>query len=68
MTTNYEHNGHDQWPLISRPGVSWCRTCQVHFIPAPVDGVTRCDCGCKYWDAEGRCIDCGDRPPSEVLA
>lgn len=28
----------------------------------PVNGVTRCACGCKYWTAEGRCIDCNDVP------
>jgi hypothetical protein len=28
---------------------------------APTNGLDRCDCGCKYWTTEGRCIDCGDR-------
>ena len=22
------------------------------------EGITRCDCGCKYWEND-RCIDCG---------
>jgi hypothetical protein len=26
-----DHAGHDIWPLISRPGVVWCRDCQAHF-------------------------------------
>ena len=26
----------------------------------PIDGVTRCECGCKYWEQD-RCADCGDR-------
>jgi len=25
------HDDHDVWPLISRPGTFWCRDCQVHF-------------------------------------
>jgi hypothetical protein len=36
-----------------RPGPS-----AADFLP--VDGVDRCECGCKYWDID-RCIDCGDR-------
>ena len=28
---------------------------------SPIQGVTTCGCGCKYWE-NGRCIDCGDRP------
>lgn len=28
----------------------------------PENGVTRCPCGCKYWDNDGRCVDCGERP------
>lgn len=31
---------------------------------APEQGVTRCLCGCKYWEG-GRCIDCGERPTPE---
>lgn len=27
----------------------------------PEQGVTRCACGCKYWQ-DGRCVDCGERP------
>lgn len=23
------HQDHDLWPLISKPGATWCRTCQV---------------------------------------
>lgn len=30
-----EHVGHDQWPLLSRPGRVWCRDCQVEFTPEP---------------------------------
>lgn len=22
------------------------------------EGVTRCDCGCKYWEKD-KCVDCG---------
>ena len=35
-----EHKGHDLWPLISKPGWTWCRTCQVEFEdePGPVVG------------------------------
>jgi hypothetical protein len=29
--------------------------------PTAENGVTRCECGSKYWEAN-RCIDCGDRP------
>lgn len=25
------HIDHDTWPMLSRPGFTWCRTCQVHF-------------------------------------
>lgn len=25
----------------------------------PAQGADRCECGCKYWTATGRCIDCG---------
>jgi len=25
-----------------------------------IDGVDRCDCGCKYWEND-RCADCGER-------
>jgi len=36
MSTNHAtHEGHDTWPLISKPGTVWCRTCQVHFTAAP---------------------------------
>lgn len=24
-----------------------------------VDGFSRCECGCKYWEHD-RCIDCGE--------
>jgi hypothetical protein len=27
------HDGHDVWPLVSKPGTTWCRTCQQHFTP-----------------------------------
>lgn len=30
-------------------------------IHRPEEGCDRCPCGCKYWDADGRCIDCGER-------
>lgn len=26
----------------------------------PEEGVSRCPCGCKYWDGD-HCHDCGDR-------
>ena len=29
------HESHDTWPLISRPGRAWCRTCQEHYTTAP---------------------------------
>jgi hypothetical protein len=28
-----DHEGHDIWPLISQPGVVWCRTCKFHWKP-----------------------------------
>jgi hypothetical protein len=32
----------------------------------PIDGVDRCYCGCKYFDSQGRCIDCGEQCKHEV--
>jgi hypothetical protein len=26
------HEGHDVWQFISRPGLTWCRDCQVRFV------------------------------------
>lgn len=57
--------------------------CRAHYVrgdtvldhparpaePTPTNGVDRCECGCKYWDERGRCIDCGDvwdAPESEA--
>jgi hypothetical protein len=28
----------------------------------PTNGVDRCECGCKYWNAAGRCVDCHPDP------
>jgi len=38
-------------------------------VNGPTDGLDRCECGCKYWSAYGRCLDCGDMfvpPESEA--
>lgn len=35
---------------------------------APRDGVDRCVCGVKYWEADGTCADCGERFPWRVGA
>jgi hypothetical protein len=32
--------------------------CDAHFNRLAEEGVTRCACGCKYWEHD-RCIDCG---------
>lgn len=40
MTAATTHAEHDLWPLLSRPGVVWCRDCQIHFAEGdPDDGV-----------------------------
>ncbi len=31
-----------------------------------IDGVDRCECGCKYWQGD-RCVDCGDRATGVVF-
>jgi hypothetical protein len=30
-TTTTTHEGHDVWPMISKPGAVWCRACKVEF-------------------------------------
>jgi hypothetical protein len=30
------HADHDTWALISKPGTTWCRTCQQHFTGSEV--------------------------------
>jgi hypothetical protein len=32
--------------------------CDPHFNRIAEEGVTRCPCGCKYWEHD-RCVDCG---------
>lgn len=36
MNAAAKHAGHDVWPLFSRPGVVWCRTCQEHYAVPPL--------------------------------
>lgn len=33
----------------------------------PTNGLSRCDCGCKYWNTD-RCFDCGERWRPEMDA
>jgi hypothetical protein len=40
MNTPQEHDGHDVWPLISQPGTTWCRDCQVQYTPDKENSMT----------------------------
>lgn len=28
-------------------------------MTGPVNGLSRCECGCKYWEGDDTCFDCG---------
>jgi hypothetical protein len=68
MTTTQStaHDAHDVWPLISKPGTSWCRTCQVHFTPAPTPTAS-VKPGCEACST-GYHERCRDRRFARVLA
>lgn len=34
---------------------------------APIEGLTRCECGSKYWDGN-RCHSCGDKYPTNMTS
>lgn len=36
-TATQTHDGHDVWPLVSKPGVTWCRTCRAHYADDPTN-------------------------------
>ena len=55
-----DHTGHDTWPLISRPGTVWCRTCQEHYTPAvPVHKAEPAAIGSEL-TGTGTCTHCGE--------
>lgn len=49
----------DMWAAGWRPA-------DAHGNRLAVEGVTRCHCGCKYWEHD-RCTDCGTQADDDLV-